>query len=160
VSAAWRQPIVWLMSAIPLATVVAGFATLHAARADGMDAEPEAVRRTAQAQEADLAPDLRAARLGLRATLRVDAGGRPVVAFARDAALTLRLVHPTRTDGDLEWKSLPLRRPREVEFSGPPVPTHARGRWVLEDTRHAWRLVGRWPQDGGAARLEPAVEAP
>ena len=183
--AAWREPIVWLMLAIPFASVLAGFQTLRVAHADGMDAEPDAVRRTAQAQVADLAPDLRAAELGLHATLRVDANGRPVVEFADNSALTLRLVHPTRTERDLQWNvaSPSSRRPGEsrgprgeashwvgpglrrgdgsgvLTFSGPPVPAHARGRWVLEDPSHAWRLVGRWPSDTGVAALEPAVAA-
>jgi hypothetical protein len=176
-SAAWRQPIVWLMCAIPLATVVAGFATLRTARADAMDAEPDAVKRTAQAQVADLAPDRRAAELGLHATIRVDADGRPAIAVASEFPLTLRLVHPTRTDRDLRWTLLP-RRPREGggpldstslrvgprfrggdKIEGPRVPAHARGRWVLEDAAHGWRLVGRWPSDTGVATLEPAVAA-
>jgi hypothetical protein len=151
---AWREPIVWLMLAIPFASVIAGFQTLRVAHADGMDAEPDAVRRTAQAQVADLAPDLRAAALHLHGAVRVDAHGRPVVAFNGTDAQSLRLVHPTRTDGDLQWT-----RAAGGDWSGPALPAHARGRWVLEDASHAWRLVGRWPSDTGVAPLQPAVAA-
>jgi hypothetical protein len=110
---AWREPIVWLMLAIPFGSVIAGVQTLRVAHADDMDAEPDAVLRTAQAQVSDLAPDLRAAQSGLHASLRVDASGRPVVQFGNDSALVLRLVHPTRTERDLEWTvaSLSTRRP-------------------------------------------------
>ena len=151
---AWREPIVWLMLAIPFGSVVAGVQTLRVAHADGMDVEPDAVQRTAQAQVSDLVPDLRAATLHLHGAIRVDAQGRPVVAFAGAGALSLRLVHPTRTDGDLQWT-----RAADGAWSGPVVPQHARGRWVLEDASHDWRLVGRWPSDTGVAALEPAVAA-
>jgi hypothetical protein len=152
--AAWREPMVWLMLAIPLATVVAGLSTLRVAHADGMDAEPDEVRRTAQAQVVDLAADRHAAELGLRASVRVDARGQPVLSLPFPGGLELRLVHPTRASGDLRWT-----RAADGAWSGPRVPAHARGRWVLEDMAHAWRLVGRWPSDTGAAELQPAVAA-
>ena len=154
--AAWREPIVWLMLSIPLATVVAGMATLRVARADGgMDAEPEPVLRTAQAQVTDLGADRRAAALGLAATVRVDAHGVPQVDINTDGALELRLVHPTRTAGDLHWS----RADHGGAWRGPALPRAARGRWVLEPVAHHWRLVGRWPADTGVATLQPAVAA-
>jgi hypothetical protein len=155
---AWREPMVWLMLAIPAATVVAGIATLRLARAEGgLDAAPESVQRTAQTQVTDLGPDRRAAALGLQANLRVDARGRPVLRLPEraDGALALRLVHPTRADGDLEW----TRAVPGGDWSGPAVPIAARGHWVLEPADRAWRLVGRWPVDGGVVALQPAVAA-
>jgi uncharacterized protein len=152
--AAWREPMVWLMLAIPFATVVAGMSTLRVAHADDMDAEPDEVRRTAQAQVVDLDADRHAAALGLHANVRVDAQGQPELAMPLPGALELRLVHPTRADGDLRWT-----RALDGTWSGPVVPAHARGRWVLEDAAHAWRLVGRWPSDTGVAGLQPAVAA-
>ena len=156
---AWREPRVWLRLAIPAATVVAGKATLRLARADGgLDAAPETVRRTAQTQVTDLGPDRHAAALGLHASLGVDARGLPdlrLPAAHADAGLALRLVHPTRADGDLEW----TRAAGGTDWSGPVVPAAARGHWVLEPADRAWRLVGTWPVDGGIAALQPAVAA-
>ena len=92
------EPMVWLMLGIPAATVLAGIATLViASSAGGLDAAPEPVQRTLQAQVADLGPDRRAAAAGMQATLRVDGAGRIDVALpASPGAPTLRLVHPTR----------------------------------------------------------------
>jgi hypothetical protein len=151
-SRAWREPMVWLMLAIPFATVVAGMQTLRVARAGGMDAEPEPVLRTGQTQVVDLGADRRAAALGLVATLRVDARGVPGIAVDAAGPLELTLVHPTRTAGDLRWI-----RDGDGAWSGPPLPRDARGRWVLEPATHDWRLVGRWPAADGIASLQPAV---
>jgi hypothetical protein len=155
----WREPMVWLMLAIPAATVLGGVQTMRLARAGGLDAAPEPVQRTLQAQVADVAPDARAAALRLRASLRVDAKGRPQVALPADVgddALTLRLVHPTRADGDLAW----TLAANTSTWRGPALAPTARGTWILEDTARGWRLVGRWPADGDVAPLEPAVAAP
>ena len=155
---AWREPMVWLMLAIPAATLVAGFATLRIARAGGLDAAPEPVRRTLQAQVADLAPDARAAALRLQAEVRVDAAGRVDVALpaqVMDGTPTLRLVHPTRAAEDRTWI-----RAADGTWTGPSLPARARGQWILEDVAQGWRLVGRWPGEDGVAALQPAVVAP
>ena len=56
---AWKEPMVWLVAAIPAASVVASVALLvSAARSSGNDdAVADRVQRTAQIQVADLAPD-------------------------------------------------------------------------------------------------------
>jgi hypothetical protein len=146
----WREPMVWLMLAIPAATVVAGVATWRVARADGaLDAVPEAVARVAQVQVADTHADEAAAARGLRATLEVGADGRWTVAGVDAHRLTL--VHPTRARDDLAWTRLDGR------WSGPAVPRHAHGRVVLEGD--GWRLVGRWRPDATRVELHPAVAA-
>ena len=96
---AWREPMVWLVVAIPLAAVVASTALLvSAARSTGNnDAVTDQVRRTAQIQVEDLAPDLAARELQLAATVSVEGerislqpdGGD----FPRDAELHLSLQH-------------------------------------------------------------------
>ena len=147
----------WLALAIPAATVAGGIGTLRVARG-GLDAAPESVQRTAQTQVTDLGPDRRAAALGLHASLRVDAHGHPRLAMPAAQAsgpLALRLVHPTRAGGDLAWQ----RAAHGADWTGPVVPVAARGHWVLEPADHAWRLVGRWPVDGGVVALQPAVAA-
>lgn len=157
--AAWREPMVWLLLAIPAATVAGGIATMRLARAGAMDAVPDRVQRTAQAQVADLGADARAADLQLRATLRIDARGHvaiDVADAAGAAALALRLVHPTRADGDLAW----TRAAGASALQGPALPADARGHWVLEDATREWRLVGERIPGERSARLQPAVAAP
>ena len=150
----WREPMVWLLLAIPASTVVAGFGTLRIA-GGGLDAAPEPVRRTAQAQVADLAPDVRAARSRLRAVVELGAHGRVVVAapVASDAhALTLRFVHATRADRDRAW----TRAQAGAAWHGPAAPDDRHGRWILEDPVDGWRLVGTTVEEG-EVHLEPAV---
>ena len=65
----FREPTVWLLVALPLASVVATIA-LFRAGASGvpLDAAPDAVTRSAQVQQADLDADHRALALGLSAS--------------------------------------------------------------------------------------------
>lgn len=149
----------WLVVALPAAVVVAGIATLAIAiRAGGSDAIPEDVRRTAQIQVADLGADARAQALRLSALVRVDGDALEVLpvsgALPRDAALTLRLRHPTRAADDRELVLQPSARGWRVE--------HALNRdhdWRLElaPADRSWRLRGRLPSGVLAARVGPAL---
>lgn len=159
---AWKEPMVWLVAAIPAASVLASVALLAAAaRSSGNDdAVADRVQRTAQIQMADLGPDLAARRLGLAARLSVKGDHLELTpatgTFPRDAELRLSLHHPARADADLELTMLP-----------------AGDRWRL---RHAlahdhdwklslapadgrWRLQGRLPRGGRSAELGPALPA-
>ena len=72
----YREPMVWLLVALPLASVVATLALLRIGGAGPpLDAVPDDVRRSAQVQQADLAPDERALALGLSAPATVARGG-------------------------------------------------------------------------------------
>ncbi|MGH8029182.1 MAG: FixH family protein, partial [Arenimonas sp.] len=104
----------------------------------------------------DLAPDRNAATRGLRASLRVDTHGMPRLSLPpgnASTALDLRFVHPTRAGDDLRW----TREAGATQWRGPPLPAQARGRWVLEDRAHAWRLVGQWTQESLRVDLQPSV---
>lgn len=156
--AAWREPMLWLALAIPAATVAGGIGTLRVARG-GLDAAPESVRRTAQAQVADLAPDLQAATRGLAATMRIDDEGRIALALPADIAddrATLTLVHPTRADADLHW----TRAAAGATWIGPRVSPQARGHWIIEAASRQWRLVGAQAPAARVVELRPAVQAP
>jgi uncharacterized protein len=96
-----RNPVLWLVIGLPALSVVAGIGLLVVAiRSGGSDAVPAEVRRTAQVQVTDLAPDEAARRAGLRVVLRVDAdSGRiqllPVAGqFNRGETLRLAVGHP------------------------------------------------------------------
>ena len=71
-----REPMLFLVIALPAAAVAAGIATLVLAMGGAGDAGDARVRRVAQTQTADLAPDLAAARRGLRAGGGVSAAVR------------------------------------------------------------------------------------
>lgn len=157
---AWKEPMLWLVVAIPAASVIASVALLvSAARSSGNnDAVTDRVQRTAQIQVADLAPDLAARRLQLAATLRVQ-GDRIRVspasaAFPRDAMLRLTLQHPLRAQHDItldmprdgeDWQlQHPLARGHDWNLTLAPADSH-------------WRLQGRLLRGRDTAELRPAL---
>ena len=161
----WREPMVWLVTALPAAVLVAGISTLViAVRAGGDDALPDPVRRTAQIQVADLGVDARAQALGLAALLRVDGDALELLplagAFDRNASLRLRLRHPTTAASDRELILKPSARGWRAPYALDG--RHAfdgRHDWRLElgPNDAQWRLVGRLPARQRAARLSPAL---
>jgi hypothetical protein len=161
----WRQPVVWLMVALVAAAVVGGVVMVRVAGGDGsVDAVPDDVQRTGQAQQADLGPDQRAAERKLSAILRIDAKGGfievvPVSGdFDRAAPRRLRLHHPRRAADD-----------RVLELAPGGAGWRAGARpggdhdWNLQlapaNDAGAWRLLGRLPRGQLAARLHPALDA-
>ena len=159
--AAWREPMVWLVAAIPAAAVIATIALLvTATRSSGTsDSVADPVRRTAQVQVANLGPDAVARRLRLSAIVR---SGKDVVEvlpvdgpFDRAKPLSLSLHHPARAELDRTLPLLPTEtgwRTREaVDLSHD---------WNvrLGPEDGAWRLQGRWSAGQQAAYLQPALE--
>lgn len=157
---AWREPMVWLVAAIPAAAVFATFALLMvAARSSGNnDNVADRVQRTAQVQVADLGPDALARELHLSAVVRSDGEGVEVLpvdgTFDRATTLVLSLRHPARADLDRDLRLAPGER-------------GWRGEGVL-DLGHdwnaqlapadgAWRLQGRWIARQRAVYLHPAL---
>ena len=159
---AWKEPMVWLVAAIPAASVVASVALLvAAARSSGnSDAVADRVQRTAQIQVSDLAPDLAARQRGLGATLRVDDKHVAVLptsgAFPRTAPLQLALHHPTRAQDDL----LLILQPSTDGWSMPyALPQTHDWTLTLAPVDGDWRLQGRLPRDRRSAGLQPALVA-
>lgn len=167
--ARWLQPELGLVLLIPLATVIGGLWTLGLANIDdSADGLAEGARHTAQVQTADIAPDQEAARMGLRATLRID----PACGCARlrlsdpraagNGNLQLALVHRLYAARDL---TLPLARDG-TDWVSPRLPEGDTA-WRLVLTNDArsngarnWRLVGRLAPRARAATLQPALAAP
>jgi hypothetical protein len=158
---ALREPMVWLVVALPLASVIAGFTTLVlAVRSGGSDAVPAEVRRTAQIQVQDMAADQRALREGLAANLVLDVQTgalelRLVPASSQPPAqLVLHLAHPQRAAADREVR---LTRSGAGWYGRiEPQRMHA---WNLRltppDAR--WRLLGRLEADAHGTQLRPAL---
>lgn len=157
----FREPMLWLVIALPLAAVVAGISTVViAVRAGGADSVSDAVRRTAQVQVADLAADRRAADLGLSATLDIDREtGALRVALAGDDAvrperLRLAVTHPTAAADDVV---LPLLRQGDIWLGRFGGDLGHDWKLVLAPEDGRWRLVARLPAGTSAARLLPAL---
>jgi hypothetical protein len=159
---AWREPMVWLVAAIPAAAVIATIALLvTASRSSGNnDAVADRVQRTAQVQVADLGPDARARQLHLSAIVRTGKGTIEVLPvdgnFDRAASLSLSLHHPSRADLD-----------RVVRLTPTTTGWRASGAIDLGHDWNAqlgpgdgtWRLQGRWSAGQQAAYLHPALES-
>lgn len=159
---AWREPMVWLVAAIPAMSIFAGVGLLVVAiRAGGADSVSDPVRRTAQVQVADLSPDARAAALRLRAVVRSDANGVDIIPvdgdFDRRVSLKLTLQHPIEARAD---RSVELRPTATGWHAGAAV--NVDHDWVLglSPADGRWRLQGRWPAHQQAVVLLPAVDTP
>lgn len=158
---AWREPMVWLMVGLPLASVLTGFMLLATAlRSGGADEVDDKVQHRAQAQVSELAPDERAAAAGMAALLQVQAGQIVLLpisgAVPRTEALQLSLRHPTDSKLDRRIELVPT-----AQGWGAQVQIPSGHDWLLRlgPANEAWRLVGRLPMNGAAARLGPALPA-
>ena len=159
---AWREPMVWLVAALPIASVIAGISLLViAVRSGGADTVADPVQRTAQIQVSDLGPDELARQRQLTAIVRVGAGVIEVLPVTGDfdhgAPLRLALHHPTLASADREL----LLQPTELGWRAK-VDLDASHDWKLRVSAAdgSWRLRGRMPQGQLAAHLKPAVESP
>jgi hypothetical protein len=156
----WREPMVWLLVALPLSAVVAAFALLYAAAHssgnDDMVADP--VQHTGQIQVSDLAPDTIAQQRQLSAVLHIDARGIDVIPvsgdFDRHAPLRLSLRHPARAASD---RALTLQPSTDGWHVATALePSHD---WIMQlsPADAAWRIEGRLPKQQRAVRLAPRL---
>lgn len=155
-----RNPVLWLVLGIPLATVLAGVWTIVAIGSEsGVDADPDPVRRTAQIQVVSLEADQAAAERGLSATVEVDADGALVRLGQATGPLApvLQLVHPIQSSRDREIVLAP--HPRGWRSTEPVASEHG---WQLRlvAADGSWRLVGRYQPGDTTVELAPSVGAP
>lgn len=160
----WRNPMLWLIVGLPVAVIVAGFATLAVAiNAGGSDAIPDEVRRTAQIQTSELGPDERASTLKLSAVLSVRDGFLEVLPASgplvddvalRGRPLRLLLQHPTLAAADRELKLMPTATGWRVDHR---LDTDHDWRLQLLPEGTAWRLRARLPAGQRGVLLAPAV---
>ena len=151
----WKEPMVWLVWGLPLASVVAGiWLVVTAVRAGGADPVIDDVQRVSQIQTTDLGPDERAKQLSLGAVFRIARNGVQVFpasgTFDRAQTLHLVLQHPNRGEEDLKVDL----KPDELGWSAP-LEVDGRHDWKLQLTSATgdWRLRGRLPRGQQAAHL-------
>ena len=156
----YREPMLWLVIAIPLATVPAGLATLWLAIRDPAStaSADEAARRVGQMQFADVAADVEAARRGLRGGAQVQAERTRIelrLAGPADGALSLHLRHATDPARD---QRVPLEALGDGRWVAR-VETLGHDAWNARvESSAGWRLAGRIEHDAAAFDLVPAVE--
>ncbi len=154
-----REPLVWLVLAIPAASVIMGAVMLVLANAtwDGLVAD-DYYRRGLQIDRS-LARDAEAARLGLGATLGFPAPGVVEVrvggaaATPADDRLTLEFSRAGRAGDDVRVDA--VRGAGGVWRAA--VPELAPGKWYVELGNERWRLAAPvWmPAAGGEIALRP-----
>jgi len=155
-----REPMVWLVIALPLAAVIASiWLVVQSSRGGSVDSVADDVQRTGQIQTTDLGPDERAAELKLGAVLQSEEGMLRVFpaggAFDRGQSLRLTLLHPYSEDAD---QVLTLQPDKLGWYVGhAPDPGHD---WnvTLADEAGTWRLRGRLARGRHATHLGPALE--
>ena len=157
----WRMPIMWLVIALPLASIIAGVGlVVVASYTGGVDSVTDKVDRVSQIQTTDLGPDSKAKELKLSAIVRVDAGMVEVLPvtgqFARNAPLRLSLEHPLQAKEDRVLELQPGVRGWQLQTD---LDDSHDWRLQLTPADSQWRLKGRLPKQQYAARLAPSVPA-
>lgn len=158
-SAWWREPMMWLIIALPLTAVVASLVTwwIAARGADPLVAED--YYKQGMAIHQILERESRAAALGLTAQLQVQGGELRVQLYGRLDAypdqLELTLVHPAREEHDL---TLVLPATAQGEYRADlPLLSAGQRRLILESASQEWRLTGRIDLPMTSLRLEAPV---
>jgi hypothetical protein len=139
-----RNPVFWLMWALPGAAVLASFATLAIAMQGADRALPPIYHWEGESLDADFARAMQAARLGLVAELGV-AGGRcelsltPAPASGEDLRVTLTNGSHASLDRTVAMRQV---RPGHYAAACEPLP---RGRWrvAIQDAANTWQLRSR-----------------
>jgi hypothetical protein len=153
-----REPLVWLVIAIPSSAVVMGVVMITLALQSFSGMVVDDYYRKGKQINRVLARDRLAYELGLAADLRLDGSGRleirfdPEVKVIPGERIELRLVHATRPglDRDLVFDNNPLHLlEAQLQLAG-------RGRWNVYLQTPDWRLTGslQYPQTH-FARLLP-----
>ena len=140
----YRQPMVWLIIAIPLSSVVMGgvLLWLSISSYDGLVAD-DYYKRGLEINRV-LDRDRVAAGLGLAAKLRLDPGGTRLLLsgggseFSPPERVDLVLSYATRAGLD---RRVTLAQVSPGDYVGP-VLALADGRWYAQVTTDAWRITG------------------
>jgi len=141
----FRQPLVWMIIAIPLSSVIMGVViiTLSITSYDGLVAD-DYYKRGLQINRV-LDRDLAATRDGLSAQLRLGGGATRLelvttsTAFPAPAAVALDLSYSTRAGLD---RSVRLVRGPDGSYAGPGLAALTPGRWYVQIAAADWRLTG------------------
>ena len=154
----WKEPMVWLVWGLPLASVIAGlWLVVVAVRAGGADSVTDKVQRVSQIQTTDLGPDDNAAKRKLSAIVQVRMDHVEMIAitgdFAGTSPLVLTLAHPTEAAKDVV-----LTLARDTAGWTAPAEIETTHDWNIQLAPQdgAWRIRGRLQKDTQAVRLAPS----
>ena len=152
----FREPLVWMVIAIPLSSVIMGgvMLWLSIASYDGLVAD-DYYKRGLEINRV-LDRDAAAARLGLRGMLTFDAGGTRLLVEADaegfESPRRVDLVFSYATRAGLD-RRLALEQLSPGDYAGPVVATLEPGRWYVQVATASWRVTGELVIPG-SPRLE------
>ncbi len=154
-------PLLWLVIAVPVATIIAGITTIVlSVRSGSTDAVIDPVRRTAQVQDREMAADQNAVALALMASGSRDADTGAIQIqlsgnHGASATLGLAVLHPVRGSEDQRIDLVPAGGGRWLGR----LEVDAGHDWNLElsPADGSWRLVGRWQANQNGFELRPAL---
>ena len=152
-----REPMVWMLIAIPLAAVIMGVVMITLASQTFSGLVVDDYYKKGKQINRVLARDKLAHELGLAAGLRLETGGRieirfdPEVQFIPGDTIELNLVHATMPGLD---QRLQLKKTGTHLLLGN-VNLPGNGRWNLSLQTEDWRLTGslQYPQQASAELL-------
>ena len=140
----WRkEPMVWLIIALPLSAVIAGVLTIWIATRHADTLVSKDYYKVGMAPLQHTEQDEQAARLGLKAVLQAS-GDTLTVRLAGQLtpppSLSLMLAHPTEAAEDIQ---LSLMLQPDGSYQGPlPVLAAGKRRLMLQPSGGEWRLSG------------------
>nr|WP_298150898.1 FixH family protein [uncultured Pseudoxanthomonas sp.] len=154
----WKEPMMWVVLGIPLASIVAGVGlVVVSVRSGSADAVMDKVDRVSQIQTTDLGPDEAAAARKLSAIVQIRADHVELVPvtgeFVGTSPLVLTLAHPTEAAKDT---SLTLARDTAGWTAPAQIDTSHDWNVQLATQDGLWRIRGRLQKDTRAVRLAPA----
>lgn len=140
-----REPMVWMVIAIPLTSVIMGIVliTIAVSNQDGLVADDyykrglainEVIEREARAGELALTADVEFQPSDNRVSVTLSGGDR----FKAPAEIQLGFYHATRANQD---RVLSLRRDVHGVYTAP-MPDLSSGRWYVSAETAEWRLNG------------------
>ncbi|MDX1454389.1 MAG: FixH family protein [Gammaproteobacteria bacterium] len=153
----YREPMVWLVIALPLSVVIAGISTVVIASRNADSLVVDGFQRVGLLSSRVSAADREASRLGLQAMVRIDAENELVMVSlsGNDASwqageVQASLHHPTRREQDF---TLLLQSENGSLFTAG-LPREISAGWYLqiESRDGSWRLSGQFA-DAGILRL-------
>ena len=157
----YQEPLVWMLVAIPLSSVLVGFVMLWLAivNEDGLVVDDyykrgleinRTLERDAAATKHALTSELRFVTATDQILVTIEAA----VGFEYPATIMLGVYHSVKTGFDIE---VVLARISDKAYSGP-SPELIPGRWYLDLHADQWRITGHmtWPVESASLRFHPA----
>jgi len=152
----WKEPMLWMIFGLPLAAVVASFASYYIAATNPDPLVKAGYHKEGMAPVKDQTLEQKAAAMGLSAMMSATGDGRVqlVMSGGTDKLvgnLRLSMIHPTHVERDLYASMVQTDQNTYVASVG--VLDDTRRQIIIEPEDLAWRLTGYWqsPLSGPAS---------